>query len=138
MKWSELWARFMSRRVVIYADFIDPFGYVGLHNLWEPLKAAGAVFDWNGFELNPQTPPEGMILQTADNSDLRPGMWASVRDYASRSGLKLVEPVRVPNTRRAQLLVRAARDLDVKKSLIERLYQAYFIDQKDIGDAVVL
>ena len=138
MNWIEFWARFMSRRVIVYADFIDPFGYIGLQNLWGPLAAAGAVFDWRGFELNPQTPPGGMLLQTAENSDLRPGMWASVRDYAQRSGLQLAEPRWVPNTRRAQLLVRAAPNLAVKKSLIERIYRAYFSDQKDIGDRQVL
>src|SRR5579872_3300294 len=127
-----------GRRVIIYADFIDPFCYIGFHNLRvvaEPLKV---TLDWHGFELNPDTPAEGYFLQTAGNSDLRPGMWASVKEYAAKAGLAFPEPQRVPNTRPAQTLVRRVKNPLVKNPLIERIYQAYFNENQDIGSLPVL
>ncbi len=78
------------------------------------------------------------MQHAAFNSDLRPGMWASVQDYAKKSGLKLAEPDRVPSTRLAHLWVNSIQNRDVKKSLIERIYQAYLSDKKDIGQVGVL
>ena len=124
--------------MIIYGDFIDPFCYVGFHNARHAAEAAGIPLEWRGFELNPATPLEGSLLQTASNSDLRPGMWASVAEFARKSGLALAEPSKVPNTRLALLWVQQVREPDVKNSLIERIYQAYLSDKKDIGDPSVL
>jgi predicted DsbA family dithiol-disulfide isomerase len=44
----------------------------------------------------------------------------------------------VPNTRLAQLWVQTVQKPDVKNSLIERIYQAYLSDKKNIGDPAVL
>lgn len=124
--------------MIIYADFIDPFCYIGFHNLRTAAEPLKVVLEWRGFELNPDTPPEGYFLQTAGNSDLRPGMWASVKEYAARAGLSFPEPQRVPNTRLAHGLVRNAKNPLVKNPLIERIYQAYFNENRDIGSPAVL
>jgi predicted DsbA family dithiol-disulfide isomerase len=138
MKWAEIWGRIAPPKMVVYADFIDPFCYIGFHNARRAAEANGISLEWRGFELNPETPLEGAQLDTAVNSDLRPGMWASVQDYAKKSGLTLAEPDRVPNTRLAHLWVHSIQNRDVKKSLIERIYQAYLSDKNDIGQAAVL
>src|SRR5437773_2049429 len=88
----------------IYADFIDPFCYIGFHCLKPLAESRGINIDWQGFELNPGTPPDGLPLETAANSDLRPGMWASVQGLARKAGLDFPEPRRVPNTRGAHAL----------------------------------
>ena len=136
--WSPVRNFFRLNRVVIYADFIDPFGYIGFHNLRSVAEPLKIPLDWRGFELNPDTPPEGYFLQTAGNSDLRPGMWASVKEYAAKAGLSFPEPQRAPNTRMAQGLVRMAKTSLVKNPLIERIYQAYFNENRDIGSPAVL
>jgi len=138
MKWSEIWGRIMPRRIIIYADFIDPFCYIGFHNVRRLARAEKIPMEWRGFELNPDTPKEGSLLQTAFNSDLRPGMWASVRDFAKKSGLVLQEPTFVPNTALAHAWVGSVEKQDVKYSLIERIYQAYLSEKKDIGKVEIL
>ena len=130
--------RLAAPRVLVFADFIDPFCYIGFHALREAARETGARLEWRGFELNPATPPEGMALGTAGNSDLRPGMWASVADFAKRSGLSISEPAYVPNTGPAQRLAAGLGSREVKIPLIERIYQAYFSDLRDIGDVRVL
>jgi|SRR6185312_12283778 len=138
MKLPALFERFLAPPVAVFADFIDPFSYIGVYNLWRVLEGAAVRIDWRGFEFNPETPLEGYRLETGANSDLRPGMWASVKKYAAESGLRFAEPAWVPNTRRAHLLIESAESTDVKKPLIERIYQAYFTDGRDIGDFKVL
>lgn len=138
MSFLHLWKRLTSRKILVYADFIDPFCYIGFHSLQVVADARGIDLDWRGFELNPATPPEGLVLQTAGNSDLRPGMWASVRDLARRAGLDFPEPERVPNTSKTHELVELAKKFDVKNPLIARIYQAYFNEQNDIGQVDVL
>jgi len=138
MKWTEIWTRILPQRIIVYGDFIDPFCYIGFHNARRAAQAGKVPLQWRGFELNPETPLTGSFLQTATNSDLRPGMWASVQGFAKKSGLILAEPSRVPNTRVAHLWVRTVQNPDVKNSLIERIYQAYLSDKKEIGEAEVL
>src|SRR5262245_60864484 len=76
-----------GRKILVYADFIDPFCFIGWHTLWPLAEARKIELDWQGFEFNPGTPPEGPPLTTAGNSDLRPGMWASVQSLARQAGL---------------------------------------------------
>jgi predicted DsbA family dithiol-disulfide isomerase len=137
MDFRGLFARFRRPRVLVYADFIDPFSYIGFHNLRQVAEPRGIEIQWRGFEMNPDTPPEGYELQPGANSDLRPGMWASVYAFAAQAGLTLREPSRVPNTHAAQQLVHAMASA-VKIPLIERIYEAYFTDQLDIGNQNVL
>lgn len=138
MKWAQFWARMRPRKIIIYADFIDPFCYIGYHNARLAAAEAGIPLEWRGFEMNPGTPFEGSLLETAANSDLRMGMWASVADFAKQSGLDLAQPDRAPNTQLALGWVNSLRKRDVKNSLIERIYQAYLSDKKDIGDPTLL
>jgi len=138
MKWAGIWHRIWPGKIIIYADFIDPFCYIGFHNLRRAAEAARIPLDWRGFELNPETPAEGSHLLTTANSDLRPGMWASVSDYAKKSGLVLAEPDFVPNTRRAHLWLKSIKNGVVKNSLIERIYQAYLSNKLNIGKVDVL
>jgi len=127
---------FWRRKILIYADFIDPFCYIGFHNL---SLAAGTkwTLEWRGFELNPATPPEGMNLETAGNSEVRIGQWAAVQNIGLQAGLPLKQPSFVPNTRCAHALIFGVQR-NVKIPLIARIYQAYFIDQLDIGSISIL
>src|SRR5262245_7992693 len=126
-----------GRRILVYADFIDPFCFIGWHTLRSLVEKRGVGLDWRGFELNPGTPPEGLPLATAGNSDLRPGMWASVQGLARQAGLDFPEPRWVPNTRAAHGLLEAASGA-VKNPLIDAIYQAYFMRHQDISQSEVL
>jgi predicted DsbA family dithiol-disulfide isomerase len=136
--WRPILDLISVNQVIVYADFIDPFCYIGFHNLRAVADPLQLTLEWRGFELNPGTPPEGFALQTAGNSDLRGGMWASVKEYASKAGLAFSQPQQVPNTRLAHGLVRRIKKSHVKNPLIERIYQAYFNENKDIGAVPVL
>ncbi len=132
------WPFSSSKKILIYADFMDPFCFIGFHNARLAAQEHGLMLEWRGFELNPDTPPEGYVLETGANSDLRPGMWASVKGLAEASGLLFPEPQKVPNTRMALALVEIAKRRAENIPLIETIYQAYFMRQWDIGSQEVL
>jgi predicted DsbA family dithiol-disulfide isomerase len=138
MPFLDFWKPISGRKIIVYADFIDPFCYIALHTLIPIAETRKIELDWRGFEMNPETPADGFALETAANSDLRPGMWASVESLAKAAGLSFPEPRRVPNTRGAHALLGLAQKPDVKNPLIERIYQAYFMGQKDVGQKEVL
>jgi predicted DsbA family dithiol-disulfide isomerase len=134
----DFWRQSLGKTIVVFADFIDPFCYIGFDALRRQAVQRNLAIEWRGFELNPETPPEGYRLETAGNSDLRPGMWASVRGMALKAGLDFPEPRWIPNTRAAHVILEFAKKTDVKIPLIEAIYQAYFMRQRDIGQATVL
>jgi predicted DsbA family dithiol-disulfide isomerase len=139
MKGFNFRSLFRRDSVDFYGDFIDPFGYIGFHNLRQAAEEAGTSIRWKGFELHPDTRPEGERFQTAENSDLRAGMWASVRSYGQKAGLDLVDPGFAPQSRLAHQLVLAwPGSPSTKNPLIERIYQAYLSERKNIGEASVL
>src|ERR1700684_1053620 len=121
---------FNRNRVDFYGDFIDPFGYIGFHNLRLAAGETGTTIRWKGFELRPDTQPEGEPFQTAGNSDLRGGMWASVQSYGQKAGGELIDPGFVPISRLAHGLVLAwPGPSSAKNPLIERIYQAYLSER---------
>lgn len=130
---------FRGKTVDFYGDFVDPFAYVGFHNLRIAAEEVGARIRWRGFELEPDTPDEGYRFQTAENSHLRAGMWPSVQGFAQQAGLTVRDPGFAPRT---QLAHRLALNLPVKSGqkypLIEAIYQAYLSEQKNIGDPSIL
>ena len=67
------------------------------------------------------------------------GMWASVENYAQKAGLSLVDPGFAPQSRLAHLLtIFWPGSSSTKNPLIERIYQAYLSERKNIGDPSVL
>ena len=104
MKGFDFKSLFSRNCIDFYGDFIDPLGYIGFHNLRQAAEESAIAIHWKGFEMNPDTPPEGERFQTAGNSDVRAGMWASVRHYGQKAGLNLIDPGFVPQSRLAHLL----------------------------------
>ncbi len=123
----------MGKAVAFYGDFIDPFCYIGYKNLMRAADKHQTPIIWKGFEMNVDTPAEGLDLHRGENSDLHAAMWATVTQMAIQSGLEFKKPPRVPNTFLAHSLLKMTPNLNVKKLLIDRIYHAYFQCQIDIG-----
>jgi predicted DsbA family dithiol-disulfide isomerase len=135
---TPFWRRIFWRPVYVFADFIDPFSYIGFHSLRLAAGHHQVPVAWRGFEYNPDTPAEGYDLETGANSDLRPGMWASVERFAAQAGLQFPEPQRICKTQLAQLTLQFIPDQPQKILLISSMYQAYFDRCLDLGRPEVL
>ena len=141
-------------RIVVYADFVCPWCYIGKRRLeraealW---RGAAGVMDedferqWRPFQLNPTMPAEGMERDAYLNWKLggRERV-AFIHDRLAKEGVAeglrfaFDRITRMPNTLAAHRLVdwaqRRPAGENAGDALVEALFAAYFSEGRDIGD----
>jgi len=137
-------------RIDVVSDVICPWCYIGKAQLERALAALaqeGLTYDvhWNPFQLNPDMPPEGR-----DRSAYRAWKFGSIEksqeldkhvsDTAATVGLGFRTDLmtRTPNTMAAHRLIWFAGRAGLQTQMVDRLFQAYFTEGKDIGDHAIL
>ena len=132
-------------RLDIFSDPICPWCYIGKSRLDRALEARPDhpfQVQWHPFQLNPDMPKAGMDRRTYLEAKFG-GQESAVKAYlpvateAEASGLEInLETIkRTPNTLDAHRLIHWAGIELKQNAAIDRLFRAYFIDGKDIGDA---
>jgi predicted DsbA family dithiol-disulfide isomerase len=139
-------------RIVIYADFVCPWCYIGKRRLeraeaeWRgAARQPGEVpleREWRPFQLNPTMPVEGMEREAYLNWKLGgPERVAFIHDRLAKEGaaeglrFAFDRIVRMPNTLAAHRLIDWAQRRGMAASgLAEALFFAYFSAGRDIGD----
>ncbi|WP_412073752.1 DsbA family oxidoreductase [Tritonibacter mobilis] len=132
----------------ILSDPICPWCYIGKTHLDRALVDAPDhpfVVEWHPFQLNPDMPEGGMDRRTYletkfGGKDNAVKVYAQIADHAREAGVEInFEAMqRTPNTINAHRLIHWA-GLEAKQSaIVDSLFQAYFVDGKDIGDTKVL
>lgn len=136
--------------VDVVSDVVCPWCYIGKRRLESALATLrvadpelSVTIRWHPFELNPDLPPEG--IDRADYLAAKFGeagraadIYARVREAGRAAGLALdfdaIE--RQPNTLDAHRLIAwaQARHPSSASALVERLFQAYFIEGRFLGD----
>ena len=146
-------------QVLIYADFVCPWCYIGkrrldrAETLWRaqaPEARAPLEHGWRPFQLNPTMPLEGMERDAYLNWKLGgPERVAFIHDRLAKEGaaeglrFAFDRIGRMPNTLAAHRLVDWAQSRSgaapaVADAVAEALFAAYFSDGRDIGDLGVL
>ena len=129
----------------IISDFVCPWCYIGKRNLDALRAEADIETRWHPYLLHPDMPPGGLdraeLVRTKFGSEERAKeLGRNVETAAREAGLfiSLGKQPRIPDTRDAHRLMRWAAGQGVADALAERLFAAYFVDGRDIGDAEVL
>jgi predicted DsbA family dithiol-disulfide isomerase len=133
-------------RLDIISDPICPWCLIGKTQLDRALETAGNPFEivWHPFRLNPDMPPEGMdraaYLEAKFGDPTGGDAYRTVRARAEAAGvpLNLDAITRVPNTTDAQRLIHWAGIDGCQSFVVQRLFEAYFREGRDIGDRDVL
>ncbi|GFE50272.1 polyketide biosynthesis protein [Roseobacter cerasinus] len=132
----------------IMSDPICPWCYIGKTHLDKALAAhPGHPFqiEWHPFQLNPDMPREGMDRRAylegkfgGKEGALR--AYAPVVQHAEAAGLTIdFEGMqRTPNTLDAHRLIHWAGIEQRQTEAVDALFQAYFVEARDIGDHDVL
>ncbi len=128
------------------SDVICPWCFIGLRRLEAALEQEGAAetpITFHPFQLDPSTPMEGADLRErlAEKFGGDPSsMFRRVEAVARESGIPLdFEKVRrSPNTLKAHVLIGRALDKGTQHALANALFEAHFLDGKDIGSDSVL
>jgi predicted DsbA family dithiol-disulfide isomerase len=137
-------------RIDVVSDVICPWCYIGkrqLERALATLEQEGLQFTvhWNPFQLNPEMPPQGCDRaayrsrkfgspEKSRELDQRTSAAAAAVGLQFRTDLM----TRTPNTMAAHRLVWFADRAGKQPEMVERLFQAYFIEGRDVGDHTVL
>jgi predicted DsbA family dithiol-disulfide isomerase len=126
------------------ADLACPWCYLGLVRLDRARAMRPGVpvrLRWWPFFLNPQMPPEGMDRQAylrakfGGEANART-IYARIREAGRADGVEFAfeRMPRTPNTLLAQRLILLAEQHGLAEPMIRSLFQALFVDGRDIGD----
>ncbi len=132
----------------IMSDPICPWCYIGKTHLDKALAAIPDhpfVIEWHPFQLNPDMPDAGMdrreyLERKFGGKDGAVRAYAPVVEHAENAGLKInFEGMkRTPNTLDAHRLIHWAGIEGKQNAAVDALFDAYFVQTRDIGDHEVL
>lgn len=135
-------------RLDIFSDPICPWCYIGKARLQRALEARPNhpfLIQWHPFQLNPDMPADGMDRRAYLEAKFG-GKEGAIQAYlpvvqaAEDSGLEInLEAItRTPNTLNAHRLIQWAGLEEKQNAMVDRLFKAYFVEGKDLGDLEVL
>lgn len=132
----------------IMSDPICPWCYIGKRHLDSALAEVPDhpfVIEWHPFQLNPDMPAEGMDRRAYlegkfGGKEGAVRAYAPVVEHAEAAGLKIdFEGMkRTPNTLDAHRLIHWAGIEGCQTAAVSALFEAYFVEARDIGDREVL
>jgi predicted DsbA family dithiol-disulfide isomerase len=134
--------------IIVYSDVICPWCYVGKRRLEAALDGpdmpAVPRLAWRPFELNPDMPAEGIERQAyraqkfgaARSAELDRTMIETGKELGIAFAFDRMQ--RTPNTRLAHRAIWEAGRQGRQDALVNRLFQAYFEEARDIGEPQVL
>jgi len=132
----------------IISDVICPWCFIGKRRLEKALALRpeiAAEVTWRPFQLNPDMPADGMERQAYLTAKFGSAAQADrlYRNIAA-AGAGVDIPFdfarirRTPSTRKAHALIRHALAEGAGDAMVERLFRAYFLDGRDIGERATL
>ena len=131
----------------VVSDVVCPWCYLGEKRLEAALaeESRPVALRWRPYQLDP-TIPEGGVdrAQYMERKFGRDGRLKSIHDQLVRLGAEVgvsfafdrIE--RAPNTLDAHRLIRWAGPAGVQWEVVDRLFRAYFVEGRDVGDRAVL
>jgi predicted DsbA family dithiol-disulfide isomerase len=137
-------------RIDVISDAICPWCYIGKRHLERALALLdkqGLHFTvaWHPFQLNPDMPREGVEraqyrLAKFGSAERSRQLDERITETACTVGLEfhLDRLTRTPNTLDAHRLIRLAGQHGVQDGVVEALFEGYFCDGGDVGNAEVL
>lgn len=133
-------------KIEIWSDVMCPFCYIGKRHFEAALAqipdADKIEVIWKSYQLDPTTPLEVNYTQAEylvkkKNFPLEQvnAMLQNVTQMAKNAGLDFnLEQSVMTNSQRAHQLIQFAKSKNLGKEMEEQLFQAYFIDGKNVSD----
>ena len=136
----------------VISDVVCPWCFIGRRRLGEALTRYAAtdprvrpVVSWHPFQLNPDLPREGIARQAYleakfGGPERAAEIYARVRAAGRTVGIEFAfdRIERQPNTIDAHRLISWAQANGDPEEVVERLFRAYFLEGRFIGDRDVL
>lgn len=134
--------------ITVYSDVVCPWCYVGKRRFELAVQSPGmpevGTLVWRPFELNPDMPADGMEREAYRAAKFGAERSAELDRTMSQTGdevgirFAFSQMKRTPNTRLAHRLIWEAGRQGAQNAVVTRLFEAYFEEARDIGNAGVL
>jgi predicted DsbA family dithiol-disulfide isomerase len=129
----------------IVSDTVCPWCYVGKRRLERALADKPddikVMVGWRPFQLNPEMPDGGMdrrdyLEAKFGGKESAKKVYSAIEDAGKSEGLAFdfSQMARQPNTVNSHRLIDFAAKTGNQDAVVEALFQAYFVDARDIGD----
>lgn len=135
-------------QIDIVSDTVCPWCFIGKRRIERAMALRPDVsFDvfWRPYRLDPTIPREGVdrrayLKAKFGDTPRSSAMGDAIRSEGTGEGIEFAfdKIAKSPNTLDSHRLVRWSASAGVQHEVVERLFRAYFIEGKDIGDAAVL
>lgn len=128
--------RLVTVNIKVYSDYVCPFCFIAEKPLREAAEGKDVIIEWKPFELRPY--PNDTLKP---EEDYLQGTWKqSVYPLAEKYGVKLTLPKVSPQpyTHLAFEGFQYAKEQGKADDYTRRLFEAFFQEEKDIGEISVL
>lgn len=139
-------------KIDIISDTICPWCYIGEKKFEKAVELVkesrpDVNFDvrWRPFQLSPETPKEGVDRKASMKRKFGDGehvkaIGQTIKAAGAEEGIafNFEAQEKTPNTLDSHRLIRWSESAGCQPEIVEALFQAYFIEGRDIGDATVL
>src|SRR6185312_15347830 len=135
-------------QIDVISDTVCPWCFIGKRRLSRALEMRPEIeFDvfWRPYRLDPTVPKGGMDRRTYMRNKFGEGpnvaaMGEALKAESAKEGIDFAfdKIDRRPDTLDSHRLIRWAGAAGMQDSAVERLFTAYFLEGRDIGDAGVL
>ena len=136
----------MPLAITVVSDIVCPWCFIGHRRLREALDRLPDVearIDWRPYQLHPYIPRQGTSFEEhyqrkfgGSVEMLRGRMQEAGESAGIDFQFDLIE--RVPNTLAAHTVVSWAKEGEARSAVVERFFEAYFLEGQDVGDHDVL
>ena len=135
-------------QIDIVSDTVCPWCFIGKRRIERAMALRPDVkFDvvWRPYRLDPSIPREGVdrrayLKAKFGDSPRTSAMGGAIRSEGESEGIAFAfdKIARSPNTLDSHRLIRWSANAGKQDQIVERLFQAYFIEGQDIGNSAVL
>ena len=135
-------------QIDIVSDTVCPWCFIGKRRIERAMALRPDVkFDvfWRPYRLDPNVPREGVdrrayLKAKFGDTPRSSAMGDAIRSEGASEGIQFAfdKIAKTPNTLDSHRLVRWAGGAGMQNEVVERLFKAYFVDGRDIGDVSVL
>jgi len=124
----------MTTKVIVYSDYICPFCFIAKERVDRLEKEFEVDVEWKGFEIHPETPPDGSDLASLGFDEARvAAIRFQVQKLSEKTDLTLNFPSRISNSRLALQIAEFAKGKGKFKEYNEAVFRAYWQDGINIG-----
>ena len=134
--------------IEVVFDLVCPWCFLGIRRLRRTLRSrpdVAAELIWRPFLLNPDLAPQGVprqeyLVRKFGGEERARRLHGTIAELGRAEGLdfRFDRIRRVPHSLDAHRLVRWAGRFGLADALVDAVFEAYFMDGADIGDAAIL